>query len=118
MLEGVPLAADLGIGQGGQEEGDLAVVVVNDVSKLAELRTPTIEDGVGEVVRDVPRLDCWCGAVPRTQCQASATRLGCRSKGTARGGQKAGSRHRTQYRNEEPTIVHKQWNYHHDQSKY
>ena len=93
MLEGVALAADLGIGQGGQEGGDLAVVVVNDVSVLAELRTPTIEDVVGEVVRDVPRLDCWGRAVPRTQCQASATRLDCRSKGTAGGGQRKGSRH-------------------------
>ena len=73
MLKGVALAADLGIRQGGQEGGDLALLVVNDVSELAEHRTPTIEDGVGEDVRDVPRLDCWCCAVPRTQWQASAT---------------------------------------------
>ena len=57
MLEGIALAADFGIGQGWQEGGDLALLVVNDVRELAELRTPTIEDGIGEVVRDVPPLD-------------------------------------------------------------
>ena len=91
MLEGVALAADLRIGQGGQEGGDLALVVVNDVTELDELKTP---NGVDEVARDVPPLDCSCRAVPRTQCQASATMLYCRSKGTARGGQRKGSRHR------------------------
>ena len=35
MFEGVALAVDLGIGQGRQEGGDLALLVVNDVSELA-----------------------------------------------------------------------------------